>query len=288
MRSDYRYGPDDHTLWPQPYLANYPYLGAIPRKPEDPDDPLSIMWWDPTRDDFEPWEAGVLEGLGRLSTSKFKELEKMMHDIQDRITECRKEPFVTTNANTLLRYLDRAMNHACFRLYALRSAFGQMKFGVTEFQRYYLEIRGLLDYLEVYSPRMTGEQPAATTVAHCIGVFTNVPQVAQFFHRAGLPVWFIQPWSGGPFPHNVLDVVSPLDPANSLCVSQHAIPFPVIFRGHMNVTEKHDAIHCYSRMWLAFKDPFQDNELLKDLQPTTNVARGASCTFILFHCSTLF
>ena len=64
MCSNYRYGPDDHTLWPQLYLANYPYLGAIPRMPEDPDDPLSIMWWNPTCDDFEPWEAGVLEGLG--------------------------------------------------------------------------------------------------------------------------------------------------------------------------------------------------------------------------------
>ena len=121
-------------------------------------------------------------------------------------------PFITTNANTLLHYLDRAMNHTCFRLYALRSAFSQMKFSITEFQHYYLKICGLLDYLKVYSPCMTGEQPATTTVAHCISVFTNVPQVAQFFHRAGLPIWFIQLWSGGPFPHNVLDVVSPLDP----------------------------------------------------------------------------
>ena len=168
MRSDYHYGPDDHTLWPQPYLVNYPYLGAIPKKPEDLDDPLSIMWWDPTRDDFEPCEAGVLEGLGQLSRSKFKELEKMMHDIQDRITKCRKGPLITTNANTLLHSPDRAMNHACFHLYALKSAFGQMKFGVTEFQCYYLEIRGLLDYLEVYSPRMSGQQSAATTVAQCI------------------------------------------------------------------------------------------------------------------------
>ena len=193
MHSDYRYGPDNHTLWPQPYLIDYPYLGAIPKKPEDPEDPLSVMWWDPTRDDFEPLEAGVLEGLGRLSTLKFKELEKIMHDIQDRITELRKKPSTPTNAINLLRLLERAMNHASFRLYALRSAFGQMKFGVTEFQRYYLEIRGLLDYLEVYKPRMDGEQAAATTTAQCIGVFTNIPCIAQYFHAAGLPVWLIQP-----------------------------------------------------------------------------------------------
>ena len=48
MRADYRYGPDDPTLWPQPWIVQYPHLGAIPRKPNDPKDTLSIMWWDPT------------------------------------------------------------------------------------------------------------------------------------------------------------------------------------------------------------------------------------------------
>ena len=41
--SDFHYGPDNPTLWPQPYLG-YLHLGAIPRQPEDPNHPLSIMW----------------------------------------------------------------------------------------------------------------------------------------------------------------------------------------------------------------------------------------------------
>ena len=41
LRADYRYGPDDFTLWPQPYVEAACYLGAVPRKPSDPSGPLS-------------------------------------------------------------------------------------------------------------------------------------------------------------------------------------------------------------------------------------------------------
>jgi hypothetical protein len=52
LHADIRYGPDNATLWPQPWVEMYCHLGAIPRKPDDPNDRLSIMWWEPTHDDF--------------------------------------------------------------------------------------------------------------------------------------------------------------------------------------------------------------------------------------------
>jgi hypothetical protein len=55
---------------------------------------------------------------------------------------------------------------------------------------------------------------------------------------------------------NILNVVSPLNPASSLCVSEHDPPFLPIFRGFATTHEKHGAIHTYSHQWLAFKDPF--------------------------------
>jgi hypothetical protein len=274
LRSDFRYGPDDPTLWPQPYLTDYPHLGAIPRRPEDPNHPLSIMWWNPTRDDFRPLENDFMEGLGQLSLSNLWRFEEKMKEIDDKITEYRK---TTPKTNSLVSLLSTTLRHALFRLRSLKSAFGQMRFGVTEFQRYYLEIYALLDYLLIYKPRMDGAQPAATTIANCIGAFTNVPRVAQDFKTAGLPVWLIHPWKTGPFPYNVLQVVTPQDPVDFLCFSQHDPPFPVIFRGFMNTFEKHDAIHGYSRTWLVFKDPFQDDP---PSVPTSNAAQRTSCELI--------
>jgi hypothetical protein len=274
LRSDFRYGPDDPTLWPQPYLTHYPHLGAIPRRPEDPSHPLSIMWWNPTRDDFRPLENDFMEGLGQLSIPNVWKFEEKVRETDDKITEYRK---TTSQPNPLLLLLATSLRHAMSRLRSMKSAFGQMRFGVTEFQRYYLEIHALLDYLQIYKPRMDGAQPAATAVANCIGVFTNVLHVAQDFQTAGLPVWLMHHWKGGPFPYNVLKVVTPQDPVDSLCFSHQDPPFPVIYRGFMNTPEKHDAIHSYSRIWLAFKDPFQDEP---PSVPTSNAAQRASCELI--------
>jgi hypothetical protein len=88
--SDLRYGPDNPTLWPQPYLTRYPHLGAIPRRPEDPNYPLSIMWWNPTRDDFLPLKNDFMEGLGQLSVSNLWRFEEKMIETDDKITEYRK------------------------------------------------------------------------------------------------------------------------------------------------------------------------------------------------------
>ena len=87
LRSDFRYGPDDPTLWPQPYLVQYPHLGAIPRRPEDPNHPLSIMWWNPTQDDFKPLENDFMEGLGQLSLLNLWAFEKRMKETEDKVAK---------------------------------------------------------------------------------------------------------------------------------------------------------------------------------------------------------
>ena len=52
----------------------YCHLGAIPRKPENPDDRLLIMWWDPTTDDFKFSGDSLVDGLGELAGSKLSSL----------------------------------------------------------------------------------------------------------------------------------------------------------------------------------------------------------------------
>jgi hypothetical protein len=156
-----------------------------------------------------------------------------------------------------------------------------MWFKITEFQRLYLETYALLDYLEIYKPRMDGLQTSATTVANCIGAVTNISHIVQYFHTAGLPIWFLRPLKTGPFPNNVLTVVSPLNPDDSLCVSPRDPPFPVIYRGYLNAKEKHDAIHSYSRKWFVFKDPFRDDPPSEAPEPQRLAAPKASCESIL-------
>ena len=256
LRADFRYGPDDPTLWPQPWIEVYCHLGAIPRKPEDPNDPLSIMWWDLGREDFESFDGSLVDGLGELSRAKFFSLKEMMTNLESRLEDFKK---TAQKPNNLLLSFEKAMQAACVHLDSLKTTFSEMKFGVTEFQRYYLEVRGCVDYLEIYKLRMDGRRPPADTVANCVGAVTNIPHVVQDFHTAGLPIWFLRPsqlWKT-PFECNILEIANPRNPSDVLCVSQHDPPFPSIFRGLATDYRRHSALHGYSRMWLVFKDPFQ-------------------------------
>jgi hypothetical protein len=256
LRADIRYGPDDPTLWPQPWVGSYCHLGAIPRKPDDPNDSLSIMWWDPSSDDFESFGGSIVNGLGQLSGSKLLSLQKMMSSIEDRI-EDHKRAFPDPNKFLLL--LVKAMQDSFGRLNALKTTFTEMRIGVTEFQRYYLEIYGCLDYLEIYKPRMDGERSPAESVANCMGAITNIPRIVQDFWTAGLPVWLLRPsstWDSF-VKCNILEVVTPIDPADILCVSDHYPPFSAIFKGSSSNPLRHTAFYDHSRTWLVFKDPFK-------------------------------
>jgi hypothetical protein len=258
LRADVRYGPDDPTLWPQPWVEKHCHLGSIPRKPDDPNDCLSIMWWDPTGDDFNSFGGSLFDGLGELSGSKLLSLQKMVSSMESRI-EDHKRAF--PKPNTFLLLLLRTMQDSFTRLNSLKTTFAEMRIGVSEFQRYYLEIYGCLDYLEIYKPRMDGARPPAESVVNCMGVITNIPRIVQDYFTAGLPVWFLRPstvWDS-PVRCNILETVTPLDPADVLCVLENYPPSS-IFYGSVNDPKRYDAFHSRSRMWLVFKDPFEDSK----------------------------
>jgi len=257
LRADIRYGPDNPTLWPQPWIEMDCHLGAIPRKPDDPNDRLSIMWWDPTPDDFKYFGGSLVDGLGKLSGSKLLSLQKMMSSMESRIEDHRK---AFPNPNRLLLLLVRDMQDAFTRLDSLKTTFIEMRVGVAQFQHYYLEIYGCLDYIEIYKPRMDGARPAAESVVNCMGAISNIPHIVQDFYTAGLPVWFLRPSAAWYSPVrvkcNILEIVTPLNPANVLCVTEHYPPFPAIFYGSATDPKRLNAFYTYSCMWLVFKDPF--------------------------------
>jgi hypothetical protein len=161
------------------------YLGTIPRKPDDPNDDLSIMWWNPTPDDFQFFSSSLIDGLGQLSGSKFLSLQKMMSSMDDRI-EDHKRAFL--NPNNLLLLLARSMQDLFTHLDSLKTTFTEMTIGITEFQHYYLELYGCLDYLKIYRPHMDGARPPAESIMNCMGAITNIPRTVQDFYMAGLPV----------------------------------------------------------------------------------------------------
>lgn len=218
------------------------------------------MWWDPTVADFITVQNGLVEGIGRLSSSKFQQFDNLMRGLKKRVEDYEKK---TKDPNRVLLSITKAMHHACIRLGFLNCAFVEMQFGVTEFQRYYLEVLGMLDYLEIYKPRIDGVLAHATSIANCIGAYTSTPRVVQDFHDAGLPVWFsrdISVIAASLQSPNVLKLVPPRKPL--VLVLEDANPsFPLVYRGHSNTHYKHVAMHSYSRTWMVYHDPFSKEEI---------------------------
>ncbi|KAF9042465.1 hypothetical protein BJ165DRAFT_1406112 [Panaeolus papilionaceus] len=261
IHADLRYGIHDHTLFLQPYVAYYSHLGAIPRKPTDPNHPLSIMWWDPTPTDFVVSTGGILLGTGSLATNTVSMLRSMEQQLQTRVVMYRENTNRPPPKHTLdlIATIATALSNALIRLSSLKTTFTQMRFTVTEFQCYYLELVGLLDYMEIYQPRMQGWLPATSTVDDHVGIFTLNEAVVQDFYRAGLPVWYLRRWKGGSFESNVLEIVSPT--SSDARMDDYDPPFPIIYTGLLGGHEVVDAIHHFSRNWLSYKDPFEGNNL---------------------------
>ena len=80
------------------------------------------------------------------------------------------------------------MQDSFTRLDSLKTTLTEMRVSISEFQHYYLEVYGCLDYLEIYKPRMEGVRPPAESIVNCMGAITNIPSIVQDFYMAGLPV----------------------------------------------------------------------------------------------------
>jgi hypothetical protein len=148
------------------------------------------MWWDPTPKEFDSFDGGLVDGTGELLKSKFLVSDTIRKNFEDRVEEYKKTAMKQNNFPLLMV---KAMQDACLHLGSLKTTFSEMKFGITKFQHYYLEVCGLLDYLELHKPCINGQRPPATTVSHCVEAFTTIACTVQDFHTAGLPIWFIQP-----------------------------------------------------------------------------------------------
>jgi hypothetical protein len=129
-----------------------------------------------------------------------------------------------------------------------------MVLGVTNVQRAFLELYALLDWITVYHPRMMDTtRIGGASDANVLGVFTTDPVVAEQFHRARLPYWFIRP-SSAFHDDYILEVVKPLDPADWLQLDI-VEGFPPI-KGGPTLEQRIQNIHRGTSTLPWYKNPF--------------------------------
>ncbi|KAF8164179.1 hypothetical protein K438DRAFT_1984879 [Mycena galopus ATCC 62051] len=282
LRQDMHWGPDDPTLWPHQYSETYCHLGAIPRRTGPHRDDIFIMWWDPGRRDFVCPRTGhtLTRGLGKLSGARISALSPPVHELLKRCEGYissfdlprRPVPLVPQLADSLRRGLDR--------LCSIPATFERMVLGVTNVQRTFLELYGLLDWITTYQPRMTDtSRLGGASDVDVIGVLTMDPLVAEQFHRARLPYWFIRPLSAF-HEDNILRVVKPLDPAEYLQLAVVDGFSPI--QGGPTLEHRIQNLHRGTSTLPWYKNPFASGHTSKAIEmpapgpSTTPSAAGPS------------
>jgi hypothetical protein len=146
--------------------------------------PENIMWYIPSRSDFVADNA-LLFGVGKLERLRFRNLQSLSLALigQVHASKFREEILVSQLTNVL--------SHLLHRLEFISTGFFTMCLSVRKMQRIYLELTSLLNYMEHYHLRST----SLGTIDNTIGAFTHDPLICDRFYKAGIPVWFIRPYS---------------------------------------------------------------------------------------------
>ncbi|KAJ7904139.1 hypothetical protein B0H13DRAFT_2334695 [Mycena leptocephala] len=241
LRRDMRYGPNDPTLWPQEYSADFCHLGAIPRKPmtQRGKDVLRMMWWDPEPKDFVSPESGLTltRGLGKLSHSQCSRLAQPVNALLEEYTAYTQTINPPAQIVPLMCQLAQSL-----------------RLGVTNMQRCYLELTGMLRYMSLYKPQMEDPNAEPGLPDDCMGVFTSDPIVTQQFRIARLPFWFIQPLST--FLHeNILSIVIPQEPIGKMELEVAPGHSPVSVSS--NLEQRMRSLHLCTQSTPWYKDLFK-------------------------------
>ncbi|KAK6974871.1 hypothetical protein R3P38DRAFT_3335461 [Favolaschia claudopus] len=243
LRQDMRYGEHDPTLWPQNYSANFCHLAAIQAKPLGKlgqQREISVMWWNPTLDDFLLPGIGssITRGLGKL---KGPDLARLLKVLREFVAQSKTVGAVMDRVRSFFDPLVKQIRLGLERLESLPSTFVQAVTTVTALQRAFLEADALLRYMTVFKPRMELNSDSRPPPAeNCVGVFTMHVEVAQHLRDAGLPYWLLQPT----FTFrdaNILEIVTPRQPADYLTLDPAEVAQPVPSKP--DIDSKIDTIH---------------------------------------------
>jgi hypothetical protein len=113
-------------------------------------------------------------------------------------------------------------------------------FVVQDLQRMWLHIWGILDYMEIYKPRMDGHAPPAADVADTMETFTTSIHVAQDMFLTGLACWLI--WESKTLSdERIFRIAEVLHPKNYIVLDSHKFNYPVIYKGPAAALEKFNA-----------------------------------------------
>ena len=249
-------------------------MAAIPRPNTLVDH--QIIWWTPTIGDFAcPPLSGPVAGLGKLCQPRYNELRTSVIFLNDRATKYKESTKDKQNAAPIqpsVKWIQQVLD----QLYSVQMSFRHLEFIVRDLQRVWLHVWGVLDYMEIYKPRMDGLTPPGRDVADTIGTFTTSIRVAQDMFLAGLPCWLIRPSSSFGVDDKIFSIAEIFPPNDYVVLEPHKFNYPVIFKGGASDLEKYRVIEIFARNFLCSRDPFAMTSTPSSLAGASQLSSSSS------------
>jgi hypothetical protein len=246
-------------------------MAAIPRPNTLVDHP--IIWWTPTIGDLSCSPlSGPVSGLWKLSQPRCNELRTSFLSLNDRVTKYQQSTPAKQNSPIIqpsIKWLQQVLD----QLRSVQMSIRHIEFIVRDFQRVWLHVWAILDYMEIYKPRMDGHTPPSDGVADTVGTFTTSIRVAQDMFLAGLPCWLIRP-SRTFGEEKIFAIAEIFHPQDYIVLAAHKFNYPVIFKGPAADLEKFRVVETFARNFLCSQDPFAMSSTPSSLagasQPSTS------------------
>lgn len=195
---DMRFSIDDYTQWPQWYHEKFPYLAAIPRRPSNgSDSPYACMWWTPCTTDFITAECCAVDKrpgylhkrfeqeLSTLRGSLLRDAYRILDELRD------SQDF--TNKSSSMGSACTCVRHSWMILTEHAGTFDEKRLEFAEFQRAWLELKGMVNYVEwekAATLNSGSTQPVQTK--GCVCCIVENPHVAMTLFEMGIPFWFVR------------------------------------------------------------------------------------------------
>ena len=251
-RLDGRFGADDHTQWPQPFSEKFPHLSCIPKKTEGHQH--SVIWQDPIKGDFKRLRHnGENIDLGKWSEWWLQSLSTSSKWLLDEVAR-RQTSSKALDSHSEIAPLSIHLGRALSRLRAVSMTYRGAIISLRLVQRLWLELHGLMEYVDRYLPFMEGRAPPTEQLADVIGCFVHTAHVAERLFAAGIPYWAIRPLRTFDT-ENILSIDTIVKPDYLLVVEDHAAYAPRIYQGESN-NNRYLAICNFSLKYMHYANPF--------------------------------
>jgi hypothetical protein len=151
----------------------------------------------------------------------------------------------------------------------ISSTFHTTQLGVRVFQQLFLELHALLDFKEIYRPRLRTTTNISSVNLNLMGAFTISLATCDQLFCAGIPVWLVRPYTVLP-DLRIQSYVAHQSASDHIPLEAASRPeHPVIYQGHVDLILKYQALAQYILDYLRYPNPLGSIRSTSTVSPPT-------------------